>query len=80
MTLELAPETAARLRERASKAGVDERTFASHLLDTALDLQLLPDEDETALILEGLDACLQGREGPFSEFIAEHRARYPSVP
>ena len=80
MSVVLAPEIESRLSERAATAGISEDELANALIATALDIQGLASEDEIEAIREAIQAGQEGRERPFSEFIAEHRARYPDQP
>ena len=78
MTLELAPQTAIKLRDRARDEGIGEAELANRLLETALDWESLPLEDDTEAIADGLRACEEGRVRPLEEFLTEHLVRYPT--
>lgn len=80
MTIVLAPDTEARLREQAQRHGQDVDTFANSLLADVLADD--PDdltEDEIAEIRvgirRGLAAAEAGRERPLAEYAAEVQQR-----
>ena len=76
MTITLAPETEARLLEKAKRTGTDVNVLASKMLETSM----LEGEDEFLAcvkgIQRGLDDFAAGRSRPFSEFAAEQRAKH----
>jgi len=80
MTIILEPETEAKLRETAQREGQDADALANALLAEVLERKAREFAEEVAAIQEGLDAVREGRERPFEEFLAEHRARYPAAP
>ncbi len=79
MTITLRPETEARLHAVAQREGQDMDTLVNQLLEEVLDLPGLSSIDDTEALREGLEAMETGRERPFDEFMADHRARNPGI-
>ena len=78
MTLNIAPETETRLREMAQREGQDVDTFTEALLTDALAERARQLTDDADAVREALQAVQEGRERPFTEFLAEHQARHPN--
>jgi hypothetical protein len=78
MTIVLEPETEARLRETAQRGGWDVNALANALLAEALEQKDSEFVETVAALQVGLEAVKEGRERPFEEFLAEHKARYRS--
>lgn len=75
MSITLEPETEAKLHETAAREGQGVDTLANALLAEILQQRERAFAEDVAAIQEGFDAVHQGRERPFEEFLAEHRAR-----
>lgn len=76
MPLAISPSTEARLARQAQTEGVPVAELADRILNAGLDWAELPNEDDVAAIQEGFRAYEEGRTRPFTEFAAEHKARY----
>jgi predicted transcriptional regulator len=76
ITLNLPPEAEALLREKASRQDSDAETVATEIVLEVLEREQRDLADAVAGIQRGLDDFEQGRSRPFSEFVAEQRARH----
>lgn len=75
LTINLAPETAAYLREKAARQGQDAETVAQVTLAETLAWEAHDFEETVAGIQRGLDAAAEGRERPFEDYVADVQRR-----
>lgn len=75
ITINLAPEVEAQLRDAAAQEGQDAEAVAATLLAETLAWKAQERAEAIAGIQRGLDAAAAGRVRPLGEFIAEERAR-----
>ena len=75
MTIELSPETEAKLRKLAAVHGVDFHAMGNSLLLEAIDHTEREFEETLAGIERGLKACEEGRTRPIDEYLEEVRRR-----
>ena len=88
LTLELSPETEARLNESAEKHGLDATTYALELLETGLEDDALTDEvmpKTGAELVEylkrhGVIGAWADREDITDTYTFARQLRYPSAP
>lgn len=71
MTLMIAPETEAKLREKATREGRDVHALADTLLARLLADEERAQDVEAAPFQAGLDAVAAGREKPREPYLAE---------
>lgn len=76
ITINLAPEEEARLRQKASREGQEAETVAHTVLVQALEWEAQDRAEAVEGIKRGIEAFDQGRYRRFSEFEAEQRAKY----
>ena len=79
MTITLAPDNEAKLRETAQREGQDANALANAMLAEVLAQRTREFEEDIAAVQEAWVAVQEGRERPFAEFMAEHRQRFPDV-
>ncbi len=77
MTITIVPENEEKLRETAAREGQDTDTFANALLAEVLAQREREFEEDIAAVQEAWVAVNEGRERPFSEFMADMRQKYP---
>lgn len=80
MSITLAPDTEARLREKAVREGQDIDTLADTLLNMALEWEIQDRAEAIEGIKRGLNDFEEGRFRPFKEFAAEQRAKFNLPP
>ena len=76
MPIMLTPETEARLREKAIRDGQDVDTVAEAMLKYALEWEAQERDELIEAVRQSDQASAEGRERPFSEFVAEQRAKH----
>ena len=76
MPIMLTPETEARLREKAARDGQDMDAVAESLLKYALEWEAQERAELIEAVRQSDQASADGRERPFSEFIAEQRVKH----
>ena len=76
MPIMLTPETEARLREKAVRDGQDMDAVAESMLKYALEWEAQEQAELIEAICQSDQATAGGRERPFSEFVAEQRAKH----
>lgn len=77
MTITIVPENEEKLRETAAREGQDTDTFANALLAEVLAQREREFEEDIAAVQEAWTAIKEGRERPYSEFMAEMRQKHP---
>lgn len=77
MTIELRPETEARLLEVSRIQGRDPADVIEDALSAALPWAVADNAEEARLLLQRLKEMESGNERPASDFFREHRQRYP---
>lgn len=80
ITIDLSPETEARLAAKAARQGEDAATVAARVLAEALEWELQADEEAFEGIQQGVDDAIAGRHRPIGEFIAEQRLKHALRP
>jgi predicted transcriptional regulator len=76
ITLDLAPEIEAALREKAHREGRDAASVAGALVAEALTWEVQDRAEAIEGIRRGLEASAEGRVTPLSDVIAEARRRH----
>lgn len=76
MTLVIAPETEARLREKARRDGQDVNAVADALLAAALEWDAQERAEAAEGIRRGLEASAAGKVTPLEQVIAEARQKH----
>jgi predicted transcriptional regulator len=76
ITIELAPEVEARLREKAAREDQDAEAVAAAVLADALEWEAQDRAEAVDGIRRGLEDFAAGRFRPLDEVIAEKRAKY----
>ena len=76
MSIDLSPQTEARLREKAEQEGRDVSSVADDMIPFALEWEARDRAEAIEGIRRGDQAAAEGRERPLVEFFAEQRARY----
>lgn len=77
MAITLKPETEEKLRQRAQWEGQDADALADALLADVLAQREREFSEDITSVQEAWGAIRQGRERPFTEFMADHRRRHP---
>jgi predicted transcriptional regulator len=77
MSITLSPEVEAKLRDLAEKRGVDIEVYANALMNSVIEVDRQEYDETVTAIEEAMEDVREGRVRPYSEFIREHRARYP---
>lgn len=75
LTITLAPDTEAYLRDKAARQGQDAETVAQATLAETLAWEAQEFEETVAGIQRGLDAAAEGRERPFEDYVADVKRR-----
>jgi hypothetical protein len=76
MTISISPETETLLRKQAKERGATETELAESILYGVLIEDFTGDLNDADAIREAIEQEREGRYRPFSEYVAEHRARY----
>lgn len=71
MTITLAPQTEAKLKEMATREGRDENTLADALLAEVLEAAERDHLETLEGIERGRQAYAEGRSRPFSEYVSD---------
>jgi hypothetical protein len=77
MAIVLKPETEEKLRQTAQWEGQDADTLADALLAEVLAQREREFAEDIAAVQEAWVAVHEGRERPYTEFMADHRRRFP---
>jgi len=77
MTITLKPETEEKLRKTAEWEGQDVDTLANLLLAEVLAQREQEHAEDIAAVEVAWQAVKEGRERPFSEYVAERRLNFP---
>ncbi len=75
MTITLAPETEAKLREKANDQGQDVNAVADAMLRMALEWEARDEEEAMEGIRRGLESSAARRVRPATEVFADMRAK-----
>ncbi len=75
MSITLAPEIEARLREKAEREGKDVNAVADAIIAATLEWEAREFAETVAGIERGLQAAAEGRERPFEDYVADVRRR-----
>lgn len=71
MTITLAPQTEAKLKEMAAREGRDENTLADALLAEVLEAANRDHSETLEGVERGRQAYAEGRSRPFSEYVSD---------
>lgn len=75
ITINLAPDTEAQLRETAAREGRDAEAIAASLLAETLAWKSRERAETVAALQESFDAIAAGREKPLEQYIAQQRVQ-----
>jgi hypothetical protein len=77
MTILLSPATEGLLKKQAVEQGASADDLANSILYGVLSEGITGDLSDMEAIREAIEQEKQGRYRPFSEYVAEHQAKYP---